>query len=160
MRTDRQTHLKSANGPKISNQANISHCKFRYFHATNIPHPIPMISRPLCFSFFLPIAAAKAKVLEGILSLKVYYSFRMMAAVFIIPEMESSSWRWGGYAYSLYGGCGIINIDYILIYRCKNMALLTDSPLGQALLLFIALRYYTKLNLKNKFIKAQRSVYC
>jgi len=40
------------------------------------------------------------------------------------------------------------------------MALLTDSPLGQALLLFIALRYYMKLNLKNKFIKAQRSVYC
>jgi hypothetical protein len=94
------------------------------------------------------------------LSLRVYYSCRMMAAVFIIPEMESSSWRWDGYVYSLYGGCGIINIDYTQIHRCKNMAPLTDSPLGQTLFLFIALRCYTKLNLKNKFIKMQRTVYC
>ena len=43
-----------------------------------------------------PNAAAKAKVLKGILSLNVYCWCRVVAAVFIIPKMESPFWR--GYA--------------------------------------------------------------
>jgi len=77
----------------------------------------------------------------------------MVAAVYIIPEMESSSWRSDGNENALHAGSGTINIDYILIYRCKDMAPLNDSPWGGTVTLFIDLKYYSQLNLQNKFRK-------